>query len=106
LTPDDVAISRASAAVIRLDAMIEQMRRDGTLQEFNSRYKRGRAAALAEGRGFMNYGLAMVRLKRALIPHLIGQSAGPMRGLFEQIVPMKQAANLGGLTDRRSLQSV
>jgi hypothetical protein len=40
---------------VRLDAMIEQMRRSGQLQEFNSRYKRGRAAALAEGRGFMGY---------------------------------------------------
>jgi hypothetical protein len=30
LTPDDVAIGRASAAVTRLDAMIESMRRDGT----------------------------------------------------------------------------
>src|SRR3981189_3140657 len=49
LTPDDIAIGRASAAVVRLDAMIEAMRRDGTLQEFNARYKRGRAAALAEG---------------------------------------------------------
>jgi hypothetical protein len=48
LTPDDVAISRASAAIVRLDAMVEQMRRSGQLQEFNVRYKRGRAAALAE----------------------------------------------------------
>jgi hypothetical protein len=55
LTPDDVAISRANAAVVRLDVMVEQMRRSGQLQEFNSRYKRGRAAALAEGRGFMGY---------------------------------------------------
>jgi hypothetical protein len=55
LTPDDVAISRANAAVVRLDLMIEQMRRDGTLQEFNSRYKRGRAAAAAVGQGFMGY---------------------------------------------------
>jgi hypothetical protein len=31
LTPDDIAIGRASAAVARLDAMIEAMRRDGTL---------------------------------------------------------------------------
>jgi hypothetical protein len=54
----------------------------------------------------MAFGVAMARLKRALIPHLMGQSAGPMRGLFEQIFPMKQAANLGGLTDRRSLRSV
>jgi hypothetical protein len=31
-----------------LDRMAEQMRRDGTLQEFNARYKRGRAAATAQ----------------------------------------------------------
>ena len=43
--------------------MIEAMRRDGTLQEFNARYKRGRAVALAEGRGFMAFGVAMARLK-------------------------------------------
>jgi hypothetical protein len=85
LTPDDIAISRASAAVTRLDVMVEQMRRSGQLQEFNSRYKRGRAGALAEGRGFMTYGIAMARLKAALVPHLIGQSAGSMQGLFEQI---------------------
>jgi hypothetical protein len=85
LTADDVAIGRASAAVVRLDAMIEQMRRDGTLREFNARFKRGRAAALAEGRGFMNYAAATARLKRALIPHLIGRDTAPMRSLFEQI---------------------
>ena len=45
LTPADVAIARASAAVTRLDAMIEAMRWDGTLQQFNTRYKAGRAAA-------------------------------------------------------------
>jgi hypothetical protein len=55
LTDDATAIARASAAVVRLDAMVERMRRDGTLAEFNARYKRGRAAALAEGRGFMGY---------------------------------------------------
>jgi hypothetical protein len=85
LTPDDVAISRASAAVIRLDATIEQMRRSGQLAEFNSRYKRGRAAALAEGRGYMNFAVAMARLKRALVPHLIGRDTAPMQSLFEQI---------------------
>jgi len=58
LTPDDVAMARASAAVVRLDAMIETMRRDGTLREFNARYKAGRAAAAAEGRGYMNFARA------------------------------------------------
>jgi hypothetical protein len=81
LTPDDVAVSRSGAAVVRLDAMIEQMRRSGQLQEFNVRYKRGRAAAQAEGRGFMGYGVAMARLKAALIPML--QSGRPMRGVFD-----------------------
>jgi hypothetical protein len=55
LTPDDIALARASAANVRLDVMVEQMRGDGTLQEFNSRYKRGRAAAAAVGQGFMGY---------------------------------------------------
>jgi hypothetical protein len=65
--------------------MIEQMRRSGQLQEFNVRYKRGRAAALAEGRGFMTYAVASARLKIALVPHLIGRDTAPMQSLFEQI---------------------
>jgi hypothetical protein len=48
LTPDAVAIGRAGDAVKRLDAMMEMMRRDGTLREFNARYKAGRAAAMCE----------------------------------------------------------
>jgi len=55
-------MARASAAVVRLDAMIETMRRDGTLREFNARYKAGRAAAAAEGRGYMNFAVVMKRL--------------------------------------------
>jgi hypothetical protein len=31
----------------------------------------------------MAFHVAMVRLKRALIPMLIGQQTGPMQGLFE-----------------------
>jgi hypothetical protein len=85
LTADDVAIGRANAAVVRLDAMVEQMRRDGTLQEFNRRFKAGRAAALARGEGYMNFAVAMKRLKAALIPHLIGRDTAPMQSLFEQI---------------------
>ena len=62
----ELALARAGAAVIRLDRMIEQMRRDGTLREFNVRYQRGRAAAAAAGQGFMTYAAATARL--ALIP--------------------------------------
>jgi hypothetical protein len=48
LTRDDVAIGRAGDA---MDVLVEQMLRDGTLREFNCRYKAGRAAAAAEGKG-------------------------------------------------------
>jgi len=80
LTPDDVAIAQASAAVIRLDVMLEHMRSDS-----NARYKRGRAAA-AEGHGFMTSGVAMTRLKRCRIPLL--QSGTPMRGGRQQRRPL------------------
>jgi hypothetical protein len=83
LTADDVAISRAGAAMQRLDAMIETMRADGTLRQFNVRYKAGRAEAAAEGRGFISYGAAMQRLKLALIPGL--QSGKPIAGLFAEV---------------------
>jgi hypothetical protein len=85
LTPDDVAIARADDAAQRLDSMIEQMRRGGQLHEFNREYKARRSAALAQGRGFMGYGIATARLRHALIPRLIGQSAAPMQGIFDQV---------------------
>jgi hypothetical protein len=68
LTPDDVAIGRAGAAVARLDAMIETMRRDGTLAVFNARYKRGRAAAAVEGKA--SWATASPRLSMQYTPKL------------------------------------
>src|SRR5438128_1739844 len=85
LTPDDVAIARADDAAQRLDSMLETMRRDGTLREFNAAYKARRSAAAARGEGFMGFGVAMARLKAALIPMLVGKNAGPMQSLFEQV---------------------
>jgi len=63
----------------------EAMRRDGTLREFNAVCKARRAAAIAAGQGFMGFGVAMARLKRALIPRLMSRSAGPMPSLFDQV---------------------
>jgi hypothetical protein len=83
LTSHEIAIGKAAAMAARLDAMVDGMRRDGTLMEFNARFKRGRAAAAAEGRGFMNYGLALRRLKVCLVPML--QSGRPISGVFEQV---------------------
>jgi hypothetical protein len=67
----------------RLDAMLATMRVDGTLALFNQRYKLGRAAAKAEGRGFMGYNTALARLKLALIPALT--SGQPIAGIFAEI---------------------
>jgi len=65
----------------------QQMRRDGTLQEFNARYKAGRAAAIAEGKGYMGFGVAMARFKKALIPLLMNRPPEPgrMRSIFEDV---------------------
>jgi hypothetical protein len=59
LTPDDVAIGRAGDAIARLDALIETLRRNGTLREFNAAYKSRRAAAVAPGKGYMAFHVAM-----------------------------------------------
>jgi hypothetical protein len=83
LTPDDIAIARASAAMVRLDAMIESMRQNGQLREFNRQYKLRRAAALADGRGYMNFSVAMARLKLALVPAL--QTGKPLTSIFDQV---------------------
>jgi hypothetical protein len=69
--------------MMRLDSMFERMRTDGTLREFNARYKSGRAAAKAQGRGFMSYSAATLRLKKALIPALT--SGQPVAGVFSQV---------------------
>jgi hypothetical protein len=69
--------------MVRLDAMVKAMNRDGTLREFNRQYKLRRAIALAEGRGFMLYAVAMKRLKLALVPML--QSGRPLAGVFDEV---------------------
>jgi hypothetical protein len=83
LTPDETAIRRAADALIRLDVMISRMKRDGTLHQFNVRYKAERAAAQTQGRGFMSYTAATARLKLALVPGL--QSGKPIVGLFADV---------------------
>jgi hypothetical protein len=44
------------------------------LREFNARYQAGRAAVLARGEGFIAYKVAEARLRRALIPLLVGRA--------------------------------
>ena len=43
-------------------------------------------AATARGEGFMSYAVAEARLRKALIPYLVGgRTIGPVQSLFEQI---------------------
>jgi hypothetical protein len=79
LTTDEAAIRRAADSMIRLDMMINKMKRDGSLHAFNRRYAAERAAALAEGRGFMGYNIALTKLKMALITGLqSGRAVGEL----------------------------
>ena len=56
----------------------------GVLRDFNAAFKQRREAA-AQGKGFMSYKAAEVRLRRALIPMLVsGGTIGP-QSLFEEI---------------------
>jgi hypothetical protein len=81
LTPNDVAISRARSAASRIDSQLEAMMAGGGLRSFNAEYKRRREAA---GGKFMSYKAAQMRLRQAIVPHLIeGRSIN--RSLFEQI---------------------
>jgi hypothetical protein len=83
LTADDIAIGRAAAAVVRLDAMIEAMRRDGTLQGIQCPVQNRPRGGHGTRGGLHGYGVAMARLKRALIPML--QSGTPISGVFEEV---------------------
>jgi hypothetical protein len=86
LTPHDVAIERAGAAADRLDAYLDGLRGRGTFREFNRAFKARRKAAVASGTGFISYKIATARLRRALIPLLVGgQNVGPVESLFAKI---------------------
>ena len=86
LTPNDVAMSRAGQAAGRIEQYIDSMRAKGAMREFTRAYKRRRMEAAANGQGFMTCAAAEARLRKALIPLLVGgQNVGPSQSLFEQI---------------------
>jgi hypothetical protein len=59
ITLHDVAIGRAREMAAQLDLMVEEMQANGALKSFNREFKARRAAASAQGRGFMSYGAAI-----------------------------------------------
>jgi hypothetical protein len=81
LTPHATAMARARSAAARIDSQLDAMMSGGGLRVFNAEYKRRREAA---GGKFMSYKAAQMRLRQAIVPHLIeGRSIN--RSLFEQI---------------------
>jgi hypothetical protein len=85
-TPHHVAMTRAGDAANRIEQHMDFLRRTGKLRGFTRMYKRRRTVAAANGQGFMTYKVAEMRLRRALIPQLVGgQNAGPMHSLFAEI---------------------
>ncbi len=85
LTAHDLAMSRAGQAASRIELYIDSMRAKGVMREFTRAYTRRRTAAAANGQGFMSYAVAEARLRKALIPLLVGgQNVGPSQSLFEQ----------------------
>ena len=63
LTPHEVALMKADAALARLDRILAELKANGDMHQFNRAYKLHRAQA---GGHFMSYTAAELRLKRAL----------------------------------------
>jgi hypothetical protein len=86
LTPHHVAIERAGEAAAKLNRYMDGLRGTGVLKEFTKAYRRHRLAAAERGEGFMSFGNAEARLRKALIPLLVGgQNVGPVQSLFAEI---------------------
>jgi hypothetical protein len=86
LTPNVIAVERAGEAASKLNRFMDDLRGTGVLREFNQAFKRRRMTAMLNGRGFMNYKTAELRLRRALILLLLN-GGQPVVGhfLFSQI---------------------
>jgi hypothetical protein len=66
LTEHAIVLTRASAAIERIEAALREAQRRGDLQFFNAEYKRRRIAAAAAGQSFMSYGQARTRLHKTI----------------------------------------
>jgi hypothetical protein len=75
-------VTRAQAAVKKIEGGLRWAQRQGVLSQFNDEYRRRRLAATARGERFMSYGEAQARLRKALA----GVAAGgelQIQSLFE-----------------------
>jgi hypothetical protein len=86
LTEHATAMMRAGEAAAKLDRYMDSLRGTGVLKEFTKAYRRKRLAAGLRGEGFMSYGNAELRLRKALIPLLQGGGKPAVgQSLFAQI---------------------
>ena len=60
------AMQRAADAVSQIDAALTDAQQRGLLVAFNKEYRQRREAAVLAGRGFMSYGRARSRLRKAI----------------------------------------
>jgi hypothetical protein len=87
VTEHAVAVTRAQAAVKKIEHGLGWAQRQGVLSQFNDEYRRRRLAAIAKGERFMNYSEAQTRLHKALAGVAAG---GELRGLIESVFGMPE----------------
>jgi hypothetical protein len=81
LTDHHTLITRARAAIERLDHRLNQAQAGGAAQYFNREFRERRLQASASGRRFMSYPAARARLREALA----GVAAGDVPALVERV---------------------
>ncbi len=87
LTEHEEAVARARAAVIRINAMLNEAHARGDLKFFNAEFHRRRVAARAVGVRFMSYGAAMQRLRKELATVAAGRISALMVARVFREVP-------------------
>jgi len=66
LTAHAHVLERVQQRTAKIDAAIEQAIDAGVLKQFNDEYRRRRLEAKRAGKGFMAYGIAQARLRKAV----------------------------------------
>jgi len=79
LTSNAIAISRAEAAIARMNVLVDQAKQAGLMRCLNGRYRQERMRARAEGRSFPAYATVHKRFVQSLLRIASGQT--PNKGL-------------------------
>lgn len=85
LTENQIALERAGAMAQRLDAFVASLRARGAMKQFTKQYKLRRLAAKERGESFVSYQICEMRLRRALVPYLIGGKPVVAGSLFAEV---------------------